>query len=154
MKRILLIVMLTIYSQLLFAQIKVPDVGPGWKEKVDSAIVVIRTYDCDKYELAVEHCKEIEYWTGAFATTDVTSILIPKTELNAGVINNIAAIIVHESLHLYFLHTRARYTVSVEERLCYLYELEFLKKIPNVEPWLIKNAEKQIKIYANAKDFK
>jgi hypothetical protein len=85
---------------------------------------------------------------------DANSILIPKTELNAGVINNIAAIIVHESLHLYFLHKRVGYAASVEERLCYLYELEFLKKIPNVEPWLIKNAERQIKIYANTKDFK
>ena len=55
MKRILLISILTIYSQLLFAQIKVPNVGPGWKEKVDSALTVIRTYDCDKYELVNEY---------------------------------------------------------------------------------------------------
>lgn len=152
MKRILLISILTIYSQLLFAQIKVPNVGPGWKEKVDSALNVIRIYDCDKYELVVEHCKEIEYWTGAFATTDINSILIPRSELSAGVINDIAAIIVHESLHLYFLHNRSAYPANTEERLCYLYELEFLRKIPNVEPWLIENSKKQLKRYGSIRN--
>jgi hypothetical protein len=152
MKKILLISILTIYSQLLFAQIKVPNVGPGWKEKVDSALTVIRTYDCYKYELVTQYCKEIEYWNGTFATTDSNSILIPTSELQAGVINDLAAIIVHESLHLYFLHNHSGYPNNAEERICYLYELEFLRKIPNVEPWLIENAEKQITRYGNTRD--
>lgn len=152
MKRILLIVILTIYSQLLFAQVKVPNVGPGWKAKVDSALTLIRTYDCNKYELVTEYCYEIEYWVGSFATTDTHSILIPTQELQNGSVNDIAAIIVHESLHLYFLHNHSGYPPNAEERICYLYELEFLRKIPNVEPWLIENAEKQIKRYGNTRD--
>ena len=32
-----------------FSQIKVDDVGPGWKDKVLQAIEVVRTYDIKKY---------------------------------------------------------------------------------------------------------
>jgi hypothetical protein len=34
---------------------------------------------------------------------------------------------------------------SREEKLCYLYELDFLFHIPNVEPWLTQNAKNKIK---------
>lgn len=148
MKKIILIATLTIYSQIVFGQIKVPNVGDGWKPKVEAALEVIKTYDCDKYVELLNVCTEIEYWTGSFATTDKTSIIIPTSELKAGVINDIAAILVHESLHLYFLKHNVKLDPREEERLCYLYELEFLKKIPNVEPWLIEHAEKQIKLYS------
>ena len=63
-------------------------------------------------------------------------------------INNIAAIIVHESKHLFLLKINTRLTPSDEELLCYRYELDFLGKIPNVEVWLIDNAKKRIKYYS------
>jgi hypothetical protein len=149
MKKIILIATLTIYSQIVFGQIKVPNVGDGWKPKVEAALEVIKTYDCEKYTELLNVCTQIEYWNGTFATTDVNSIIIPTSELKAGFINDIAAIIVHESLHLYFQKHNVKLTPRDEERLCYLYELEFLLKIPNVEPWLIEHAKKQIKLYSN-----
>ena len=37
----------------LFAQIKVADVGDGWKNKVDSAILIIKKYDQEKTYLVI-----------------------------------------------------------------------------------------------------
>jgi hypothetical protein len=31
-----------------------------------------------------------------------------------------------------------------EEKICYEYELEFLLKVPNIDPWLLDNALKMI----------
>jgi hypothetical protein len=38
-----------------------------------------------------------------------------------------------------------------EEILCYRYEMDFLKKIPSVEDWLIKHCENMINHYRNLK---
>jgi hypothetical protein len=62
-------------------------------------------------------------------------------------INNIAAILVHESTHLFIINKRLKYTPSDEEVFCYFVELRFLEKIPNVEDWLINNTKKMILYY-------
>jgi hypothetical protein len=62
-------------------------------------------------------------------------------------INNIAAILVHESTHLLIINKKLKYTASDEEVICYYVELRFLEKIPNVESWLITNAKKMILFY-------
>jgi len=143
MKNVILTIILTIYSQTIFSQISIPDVGNKWKLKVEMALDVIKRYDYTKYIQLQDVCTDIEFWGGSFATTAKSSIIIPTAELEAGVINDLAAIIVHESLHLYFAKHNVKLTPAHEERLCYMYELELLFKIPNVEPWLIEHAEKQ-----------
>ena len=62
-------------------------------------------------------------------------------------INNIAAILVHESTHLKIMNQKLRYTLIEEEIFCYHTELEFLRQIPNVEDWLINNTKKMILYY-------
>ncbi len=47
---------------------------------------------------------------------------------------NIAAIIIHESKHLFYLKNHIQLPPHEEELRCYKYELSFLTKIPNVEP--------------------
>ena len=73
--------------------------------------------------------------------------MISQKDMNFNSINNIAAILVHESKHLFFLKHNCALTPNDEEIVCYRYELNFLGKIPNVEPWLIQNAKNKIKYY-------
>ena len=143
-----LLPLLLVLSQNCYAQIKVPDVGDGWKGKILLAIDKIHDCDSSKYTTLLSVCNEVEFWTGSFATIDKQSILIPTAELKAGIINDLAAILIHESMHLHLKKIRVRPSVAEEERLCYEYELDFLQKIPGVEPWLLNNCKQQIKMYS------
>ena len=97
----------------------------------------------------METCKVVAYWNGGFATTESDSIItIPTKEMNNGNIYNIAAILVHESLHLYFITTKFNLKPNVEEVIAYQHELEFLKKVPYADQWLIENAKNKIKFYS------
>ena len=132
---------------ILSAQIKIDDVGDGWKNKVEQAIEVVKQYDPEKYILLTENCEHISYSLLPFSTTETqNTILIAQKEIIAGNINDLAATLVHESLHLYFWRNNIVFPKNEEEILCYTYELELLFKIPNVEPWLISHAKKQIEL--------
>jgi len=143
---LLILLILPSYS---FSQVRITDVGDGWKGKVEQALDTIKKYDKEKYYLIMETCKVVAYWNGGFSTIESDSIItIPAKEMNNGNIYNIAAILVHESLHLYFLTTRFNLQPNVEEVIAYQHELEFLKKIPCVDEWLIENAKNKIKFYS------
>ena len=132
-----------------FSQIRITDVGDGWKGKVEQALDTIQKYDKEKYYLIMETCKVVAYWNGGFATTESDSIItIPTKEMTNGNIYNIAAILVHESLHLYFITTKFNLKPNVEEVIAYQHELEFLKKVPCVDEWLVENAKNKIKFYS------
>ena len=132
----------------LFAQIKVADVGDGWKNKVDSAILIIKKYDQEKYNVLLETCHNIGYWNGAFSTTEGDSMItIAVNDIKSSNIYNIAAILVHESIHLYIKQLYFKLDTNKEESLCYRYELNFLMKVPEVDAWLISNAVKMIEYY-------
>ena len=146
----LLIICLSFIPFFSFTQIKIDDVGDGWKGKVEQAIEIVKQYDSEKYTLLMENCKHISYSLLAFSTTENgNTILISQKEILKGNINDIAAILVHESLHLYLLRNQIKMAFNEEEILCYTYELELLFKIPDVEPWLIDHAKKQIEFYTN-----
>ena len=143
------LLILLILSSYSFSQVRITDVGDGWKGKVEQALDTIKKYDKEKYYLIMETCKVVAYWNGGFSTIESDSIItIPAKEMNNGNIYNIAAILVHESLHLYFLTTRFNLQPNVEEVIAYQHELEFLKKIPCVDEWLIENAKNKIKFYS------
>lgn len=149
--RIWILSILLILSSYSFSQIKITDVGDGWKGKVEQALDTIQKYDIEKYYLIMETCKVVAYWNGGFSTTESDSIItIPAKEMNNGNIYNIAAILVHESLHLYFLTTNFKLNPNVEEVIAYQHELEFLKKVPCVDEWLIENAQNKIKYYSKS----
>ena len=149
--RLWIVLFLLTVSSYSFSQIRITDVGDGWKGKVEQALDTIQKYDIEKYYLIMETCKVVAYWNGGFATTESDSIItIPTKEMNNGNIYNIAAILVHESLHLYFLTTRFKLQPNAEEVIAYQHELEFLKKIPYVDEWLIENAENKIKYYSKS----
>ena len=146
----LLVKCLSLIPFLTFGQIRIDDVGDGWKNKVEQALQVVQQTDCEKYEMIVSTCTHISYSTANFATTESgNTILIPRREIMAGNINDIAAILVHESLHLYILQTKMLMPEADEELLCYAYELEFLLQIPGVEQWLLDHARKQIAYFSS-----
>ena len=143
---VLLFLFTSIYS---FGQLTVSDVGDGWKNKVDSALRIIQTYDIEKYNVILETCTLIGYWNESFSTTEGDSVILISTkDINNESINNIAAILVHESMHLYIKQLYTKVSPNREETICYVYELNFLYKVPNVEPWLIENANTKIKYYS------
>ena len=132
-----------------FSQIRIADVGDGWKGKVEQALDTIKKYDTQKYYLIMENCSNIAYWNGGFSTTEGDStITIPAIEMNNGNIYNISAILVHETIHLHFKGTKFNLNPNTEEVIAYQHELEFLEKIPCVDPWLIENAKNKIKFYS------
>jgi hypothetical protein len=136
-------------STSLFAQLKITDVGDGWKNKVDSALKIIQKYDIEKYNVILETCTVIGYWNESFSTTEGDSVILISTkDINNQSINNIAAILVHESMHLYIKQLYSKLNPNREEVICYTYELNFLYKVPNVENWLIENATNKIKYYS------
>jgi hypothetical protein len=69
-------------------------------------------------------------------------IYLTEVDIKYGDVENIAAAIVHESMHLKYLHEDNH--PDDEEKICYEYELEFLLKVPNIDPWLLDNALKMI----------
>jgi hypothetical protein len=147
--RLWVLLILLALSSYSFTQIRITDVGDGWKGKVEQALDTIQKYDKEKYYLIMETCKVVAYWNGGFATTESDSIItIPTKEMNNGNIYNIAAILVHESLHLYFITTKFNLRPNVEEVIAYQHELEFLKKVPCVDQWLIENAKNKINFYS------
>jgi len=146
----LLVCLISCIPFLAFSQIRIDDIGDGWKAKVEQALTVIQQTDCEKYDLLMSTCKHVSYSTATFATTESgTTILIPRREIVVGNINDIAAILVHESLHLYMLQNKLIMPEADEEVLCYAYELEFLLQIPGVEMWLLDHARKQIAYFSS-----
>ena len=128
----------------LSAQIKIDDVGDGWKGYIQQSVELIKQTDPTKYKQLVETCNHIGYWNGAYSTTEDSTILISNLEMRRGNIHDIAAALVHESMHLYIIQQRTILAPTEEETVCYLYELDFLKKIPNIEPWLIQHILRQL----------
>ena len=132
-----IVALMMLFTSPVLSQIVVDDVGDGWKIKIDSALTLIEKTDPGVYKEVISNCNHITYWLGAFSTTqDSSTILISTKDLKLNSINNLACIIVHESHHLYYKRNRIKMTANKEEYNCYLYEYEFLKKIPNAEDWL------------------
>ena len=142
----LLVLLIILSSTNLFGQIKTAPVEFLWVNRVDSALNIIKTYDKSVYDTLTKYCTNIGFWNGKFSTIEGTGeIVITKNDVTKGPINNLTAVIVHESKHLQYVNNNITVTINVEEIDCFTYEKIFLLKIPNVELWLIENAEKEIK---------
>lgn len=147
----LFVIIFYIFSFIAKGQIMVIDAGDGWKSKVDSAISIIQKYDSNAYGNLINYCKEIGYWNGDFSTTEEGSkIIISRKEMNHISVNNIACILVHESRHLMIEKADPKWDENFIEFMCYDYELNFAKKIPNMENWVLQHItsmrEKYVKI--------
>lgn len=132
-----------------YCQIKIDDVGDGWKNKVELALELIKKNDSFTYSIVTEHCNHITFWINDFSSTQTPStILVATKDMKIESINNLACLIVHEAQHLRFKHYGVIMTESEEELECYKRELKFMLNLPNIEPWLVDNAIKNIRKYS------
>lgn len=143
----LLLVTLPLFT---FSQIRINKAGDEWDKKIDSALNVIKTTDPKKYNLLVNVCGEVSFWLGDFSSCELTKegvgrIYVSVKDVKLNSINNLASILIHESLHLYFRKIKLVLPENVEENCCYSYEWDFLTKVPKVETWLLKHTLNQIK---------
>jgi hypothetical protein len=144
MKHIVLL-FLILFNYIVVGQIKIDDVGDGWVNKVNDALILIKKVDSEKYDKLLEVCDHITFWNGTFSTTENDhTIMITQTDMVRGSVNNVAAVLVHESRHLYFRKNGIKLKEIDEETMAYVYELQFLEKIPGVEQFLIDNAKRRI----------
>ena len=125
------------------SQIKIDKAGDDWDLKIDSAINLIKQTDTNYYNTLVKYCNHIEIWNGPFSTNywdkDYGNIIISVSDIKLNSINNLAAVLVHESAHLGFRCNGIVLSENDEERFCYSYELAFIIKLPNLEPWLLEH---------------
>jgi hypothetical protein len=125
--------------------------GDGWDLKVDSAIQLLRTVDSSKYAVLKKVCHRVDFWKSSFSSNGILegqyTILIADADIKLNSINNLAAVIVHESLHLLFMIENRFLTEKEEEYKCYVYELSFIQKLPTPEPWLTANAYDKVQLY-------
>jgi len=133
------IIFLLLLPLLSFSQIRISDIG-DWKPKIQEAIELVKVTDSVKYNLLIENCDNIEFVIGDFSTTKPPKTIVINTrDMRLNSVNNIAAILVHESYHLYLYSKCEGLTEKSEELLCYQYEYTFLCKLPSVEGWIFKN---------------
>lgn len=143
-----LIFLLFVFPNIGFSQIKIDDVGEGWKFKVDSALSLIQKTDPENYTIIITYCKSVEFIISDRSTTKLPStIAISTGDMKIGSINNIAAILIHESWHLKINKEKIKMDDDLEELMCYTKEYGFICKLPNVEDWLFKNTINQIIYY-------
>ena len=142
-----IILILLLNTLNLFSQIKISDVS-NYKQKVDSALSLIKKHDRVKYNTVVKYCKNIDYIIGNSSTTYLPSTIVINTkDLKLNSVTNISSIIVHESYHLLIYNERLDVDPKLEEFRAYNYELDFLNQLPVVEPWIIRHVEKMIEVY-------
>lgn len=147
MKKILLMLTLTI-GFIAHSQIKIDEIGDN-KPKVDSALVLIQTYDLEAYDMVKKHCKHVSFWVSNFSSTqDGNTILISVDDMKLESINNIACLLVHESYHLKMLHENNILESNIEEQQAYIFELKFLSKLPQVESWIKEHVIKMINSFS------
>jgi hypothetical protein len=144
----LILILLTLPS-LLFSQIKIDKAGDGWDSKIDSALQLIKKTDIEKYQLLDSVCEKVEFWSSGFSSNEGSygnkgTILVAVKDVKLNSINNLAVVLVHESLHLHVLQKGYIIIPEQEEAWCYRYELDFIDKLKNPEPWLKQHAITQL----------
>jgi len=136
---------LLLFPTFTYCQIDIDKAGDGWELKVDSALSIIKQYDSTKYKLLVSVCDKVEFWNGSYSTNNGNrTIVVSVGDIKLGSLNNLSAVLVHESLHLYAVQAPMAWGDKVEENMCYRYELSFLEMLPNVESWLWTHTMQQI----------
>lgn len=148
MKGLFLTCMLFI-TNLAFGQIKIDKAGNGWDLKIDSALQLIKKVDIEKYQLIDSVCDRVEFWSSGFSSNEGSygkkgTILVAVKDVQLNSINNLAVVMVHESLHLHVLQKGYIIAPEQEEAWCYRYELTFIDKLKNPEPWLKQHAITQL----------
>jgi hypothetical protein len=147
MKKIFTFLFFILFYKNLFSQVVIDDAGDNWKPKIETAIQLIETYDYDKYLKLTQVCNRISYWNGKYSTTEgIGTIIISSIEMRDTSIQNIAAVIIHESYHLMKINDKDK-NEYLEEYDAYIYELDFLSRLPNPNKNLLEHCIKMALYY-------
>ena len=147
--KVLILIWSLLLTSLAYAQIKVDKAGDGWDRKIDSALQLIKKTDTEKYQLLDSVCERVEFWSSGFSSNEGSygkkgTVLVAIKDVQLNSINNLAVVLVHESLHLHVLQKGYIIIPEQEEAWCYRYELDFIDKLNNPEPWLKQHAITQL----------
>lgn len=135
-------------SYFSYSQITIDDVGDNWRNNVIESLENIKKHDSQKYDILLSVCSHISFWNGDYSTIDdSTTIVISQKDMKLNSINNISAVLVHESYHLWVKKLKFQHEKRVEELLAYIYEQDFLNNISNVEYYLLKHVDNMIEFY-------
>jgi hypothetical protein len=106
------------------SQIIIADEDEILRSRVDSALSIIETSDpnCDKIDFS-------DYATPISLSNGV--VIIPVKMINESSVNEIAGIIVNQSMHLFFINYLIEMDKHLEDITCSAYEIDFLLKIRN-----------------------
>ena len=144
-----LIILILFIPLTSLAQIKIDMAGDFWDIKVVSALNKIKLIDSVYYSHILQVCDTVSFWAGNFSSCYGTygkkgTIIISSKDMRSNDIDDICAVLVHESLHLKILMMGMEMDGNNEEALCYSYEKSFLLKVPGVNEYLIKHADDMI----------
>lgn len=149
MKKLFFLLLLFPFN--LFSQINVNKAGDGWDSIVYSAINLIKKTSPVHYAILTKMVQEVEFWNQDYSSNNIIEgkgvIVISAKDIKLNSVNNIAAVLVHESYHLKFLKYGPTLRGYQEEYACYTYELKFLKMLPHVEPDLLAYTQEQINFW-------
>lgn len=152
MRKLLLTLILLAVTAVSHAQIVIDQAGDNWRAKVDSAIALIKTAPKEYYENLESSCDSISFFNASFSSCSgglmqKGTIFVSANDVKIG-IQNIAAVLIHESLHLRYRKNGLILSERREESYCYLYEWRFLRSLPEPDPALLDHAAKQMREFA------
>lgn len=148
---IFLLLSIPIFSK---AQIVIDSDNESYKRTISKALEKIALIDSIYYRRILDVCDTVLVRNSNFSTCGYDlagggKIIISSKDLEIPLLDNICAVLIHESLHLRIDILGMNMNTDDEEIVCYSYELLFLLKIPNVDPGLIEHAKAQIRKRSN-----
>ena len=145
------VLLLCLLPQVLCSQINIHKAGDGWDSIVKQAILLIAKTSPTHYKMLVDHVDVIEFWNESYSSNNIVDgkgvIVVSSKDIKLNSLNNIAAVLVHETYHLHLMAMPYILSGREEEYQAYLFELKFLKLLPNIEPDLIEFTKEQVKLW-------
>ena len=140
MEKMIWVLLFLLMTSKIFGQIKIDQVGDNWEPQVVQALELIKITDTITYNLVLDYCKKISFWSGAFSTVErENTVTIARGDMELNSIENIACIIVHESKHLEIIQLKLEFPLQYEECICYLWEMDFIEKMQGEPDWIREN---------------
>lgn len=100
------------------------------RSRVDSALSIIEASDTSRYNFLLENCDKIDF--SGYASPVCLSngaMIIPIEMINRSSVNEIAGIIVNQSMHLFFINYMIEMDKLLEDITCSAYEIDFLLRL-------------------------
>lgn len=146
-----LVLLLCLLPQVLCSQINIHKAGDGWDSTVLTALNLIKKISPTHYNLVINNVQEVEFWNEDYSSNNLINgkgvVVISRKDMELKSINNIAAVLIHESCHIKLFRDKIILRGYEEEYKCYNIELKFLKMLPNVEPDLLNFTKEQVELF-------